>query len=241
MDGHEEQNYFGMSSPLFPWWDDTELPSFFNESELFAGVDRTDERSKTLKYPAGSFIFSPEISTFDKVYILKKGRIVMFRLLASGRRLAMGEIQPGIVFGIMGVLGRTVQKNIAQAAEDCLVSAMSKEKFIYYLDNNPAMTRRLVEASYWLINIMEDRIIDIVYNPVRSRLANFLLNNANQATGIIKSFTQEEIGDTIGATRQVVTENLNQMRKEGLLLIKRKEIQILDRRGLSKVLSESER
>ena len=150
----DELNYFDVSNPLFPRWDDDNLRNMFNESELFAGVDRNHERSQILKYSAGSFIFSPETLPFDKIYILKEGRIVMFRLLSNGKRLAMGEIQPGIVFGIIGVLGRTVQRNFAQAAEDCLVSAISKERFLYYLNNNSTMARRLAEAAYWLINIM---------------------------------------------------------------------------------------
>jgi CRP-like cAMP-binding protein len=226
--------------PLFPRWCEDKMRDIFNENELFKGLDRAHEQTQVLKYPAGSFIFTPEKSTFERIYILKEGRIAMFQLLSNGKRFVTGDIQPGIVFGIRGVLGRTVQKNFAQAVEDCTVSTISKERFIEYLYNNPTLLIRLLEAAYWLMNILEDRLIDVTYNSVRSRLANFLLNNADKTSGIIKNITQEEIGDTVGATRQVVSENLSQMRKEGLLTTKRREIQVLDRRSLLNILLDSD-
>ena len=236
VNGNDSLDYSEILRPLFPRWYKHKLRDMFNEKELFKGLDRTNEQTQVLKYPAGSFIFTPEKSILEKIYILREGRITMFQLLSNGKRLVTGEIQPGIVFGIRGVLGRTEQKNFAQAVEDCTVSTISKEQFIKYLYNNPSLSMRLLEAAYWLMNILEDRLIDVTYYSVRSRLANFLLNNADQGSGILKNFTQEEIGNTVGATRQVVSENLSQMRKEGLITTKRMEIRIIDRQRLLKIL-----
>ncbi len=237
---NDKLDYSKMSRPLFPRWYEGKLHDMFSETELFKGLDQIYANAQVRKYRAGSFIFTPETSTCEKIYILKEGRIEIFRLLSSGKRLANGEIQPGIVFGIKGVLGRTVQKNFAQAVEDCVVLIISKEQFIKYVNSSPALSMHLIESAYWLNNILEDRLIDSIYNSVRLRLANFLLDNIDQKTGIINNFTQEEIGDIVGATRQVVTESLSKMRKEGLLTTKRREIKIINRQGLAEILVNSD-
>jgi CRP-like cAMP-binding protein len=237
---NDKPDYSNMSKPLFPRWFNGELHDMFSETELFKGSDQIYKQAQVRKYQAGSFIFTPETSTCEKIYVLREGRIEIFRLLSSGKRLATGEIQPGIVFGIKGILGRTAQNNFAQAVEDCVVMIIPKEQFIKYLSMSPVLSIHLLKSAYRLINILEDRLVDTIYNSVRSRLANFLLNNIDQKSGIIKNFTQEEIGDIVGATRQVVTESLSQMRKEGLLITNRREIKVINRRGLAEILANSD-
>jgi CRP/FNR family cyclic AMP-dependent transcriptional regulator len=229
----------GTTRPLFPRWYSDELRRMSSERELFKGLIRIEEQ-QVRKYPAGSFIFMPEASTSERIYILKAGRIEMFRLSSNGKRLTTGEIFPETVIGLRGVLGRTVQKNFAEAVEDCTVSIISKQQFIKYLNSNPTLTLRLLENSYELVSMLEERLIAATYVTVRLRLANFLLSNIDQATGIITNFTHEEIGNSIGAARQVVTKHLSLMRNEGLLTTKPKQIEIKDRQGLAEILSNWE-
>jgi CRP/FNR family cyclic AMP-dependent transcriptional regulator len=233
---NEKSEISNVTRRLFPRWYSDELRKKSSETELFRGLDRILEEIQVRKYPAGSFIFIPEASTCKRIYILKEGRIEMFRLSSNGKRLITGEIFPGIVIGLRGVLGRTVQKNFAQAVEDSTVSIISKEQFIRYLNRNPALSIRLLENSYELINMLEERLIATAYTTIRLRLANFLLNNMDQVTGVLKDFTQEEIGNIVGAVRQVVTKHLSLMRQEGLIKTKSKEIQVIDRQGLAQIL-----
>jgi CRP/FNR family cyclic AMP-dependent transcriptional regulator len=222
--------------PLFPRWYSDEMRKMSSETELFRGLNRIEEQ-QVRKYPAGSYIFMPGAPTPEMIYILKEGRIEMFRLSSDGKRLTTGEIFPGTVIGLRGVLARATQKNFAQAVEDSTISTISKEQFIKYLNSNPALAVRLLENSYQLVSMLEERLIAVTYVSVRLRLADFLLNNINDDSEILSNFTQEEIGNTIGAARQVVTKHLSMMRKEGLLTTKPKEIKVIDRRGLEQILN----
>ncbi|MDP2728812.1 MAG: helix-turn-helix domain-containing protein, partial [Dehalococcoidia bacterium] len=48
-------------------------------------------------------------------------------------------------------------------------------------------------------------------------------------------YTHEEIGDTIGALRQTVTETLSSMRDQGLVQVERKQIRVIDRAKLAQI------
>ena len=72
------------------------------------------------------------------------------------------------------------------------------------------------------------------------RLANLLLASANPVSGLLTNISHDEIGNTIGAARQTVTKNLNIMHKQGILIIKQKRIQIVDRRRLEQIARGSQ-
>jgi CRP-like cAMP-binding protein len=57
----------------------------------------------------------------------------------------------------------------------------------------------------------------------------------NPATGVIVGYTHAEIGDTIGALRQTVTETLGQMQNQGLVEVGHKRIQVTNRQGLEEL------
>jgi CRP-like cAMP-binding protein len=71
-------------------------------------------------------------------------------------------------------------------------------------------------------------------------LANLLLATADPISGILTNISHDEIGNMIGAARQTITKNLDEMRKQGILIIKQKRIQIVDRRALEQLIERSQ-
>ena len=108
------------------------------------------------------------------------------------------------------------------------------------LKRQPDLTLRILETVCNRLRLLEERLVDTVYNPVRVRLAYFLLTGVDSASGILTNVTHEEIGNTIGAVRQTVTETLGLMRKQGLILTKPKQIRIINRHGLEEIIRDSQ-
>lgn len=212
---------------LFKGLEPTELALFFNEVEL-------------KHYPAGSIVFTPEDSSCERLYILKEGRVDRYRLTASGKRLVTRKILPGSVFGVMGLLGRTMQGNFAEAIEDSFIYVVTREHVLALLKRQPDLTLRILEIVGNRLRLLEERLVEAVYSPVSVRLAHFLLINADPNSGVLTNLTHEEIGNTIGAVRQTVTETLSLMRKQGLVLTEPKQIRIINRHGLEEITHGSE-
>lgn len=178
----------------------------------------------------------PEDSSCERLYILQQGRVDLYRLTASGKRLVTRQILPGSVFGVRGLLGRIMQKNFAEAVEDSIISIITQEQVLALLKHRPELTLRILEMVCNRLYLLEERLVETVYNPVSVRLAYFLLTNANSVSGVLTHITHEQIGNTIGAVRQTVTETLSLMRKQGLVMTKPKQIQIINRHGLEEII-----
>ncbi len=191
-------------------------------------------------YHAGSIIFSPEDASTERLFILKQGRIDRYRLTTGGKRLVTRRILPGAVFGVMGLLGRSMQGNFAQAAEDSLVYVITREDVLALLKRRPDLALRILEIIGNRLRLLEERLLQAVYSPVTVRLASFLLSNIDSTSSELSDITHEEIGNTIGAVRQTVTETLATMRKRGLIQIGYKRIRVIDRPAVEEMAAGSE-
>jgi CRP/FNR family transcriptional regulator, cyclic AMP receptor protein len=219
-----ESLLYGIS--LFRGLELKELTSLFEEIEM-----RT--------YPPKSIVFMPEDSPGEKLYILRKGRVDLYRLTADGKRLVTRQMLPDEIFGMRGLLGQTTQKNFAETIEESTICILTREQIMEVLKRHPDLILRILEIVYRRLHLLEERLVETAYNPVNVRLAYFLLANADSATGMLSHITHEEIGDTIGALRQTVTETLGLMRKKGLITINPRKIQIIDRHGIEEIIQRT--
>jgi CRP/FNR family cyclic AMP-dependent transcriptional regulator len=203
------------------------------ESKEF-GVFFEDVEEETC--PAGTMLFMPEESG-ERLYILRQGRVDLFRVTPGGKRLVTRQILAGAVFGIMGLLGQTMQGNYAETIEDSVIGAVTREDILEILKQHPEVSLRLLEVVGNRLRLIEERLVETSYSPVRVRLSHFLLTNSDLISGVLTNFTHEEIGDIIGAARQTVTETLNLMQNQGFIFIEPKKIRIVARHELEDILS----
>jgi CRP/FNR family transcriptional regulator, cyclic AMP receptor protein len=187
-------------------------------------------------YSARTLIFSPEASG-EKLYRLRRGRVDLFRITPGGKRLVIRQIFPGEIFGIMGLLGQKTQGNYAETIEDSNIESATRNDILEILRQRPELSLRLLEVVGTRLRLLEERLIDIIYSPVRKKIAYFILTNADQISGLLTNISHEEIGDVIGAARQTVTEALNLMQNQGLISLKPKNIRIVERQGLEDILN----
>ena len=209
-------------------------------TDIFQGIELAElglalSGVQTEIYQAGTLLFTPDESS-ERLYILRKGRVDLYRLTRSGRRLVTRRIQPGSVFGMMVLLGQTVQGNFAVTAEDSEIWVITREDILALLKKRPDVALRILEIVGNRLRLLEERLVETVYSSVQSRLVRFLLSNADTSSGLLLNFTHEEIGDNIGAVRQTVSELLGNLRRRGLIVTKPRQIQIVDRRGLEKTI-----
>ena len=72
---------------------------------------------------------------------------------------------------------------------------------------------------------------DLSLRSVRARLAKFLIEHDNDE----QEWTQNAIASKIGSVREVVSRTLRGFVKEGLIIIDRHQIKILDLAGLEQI------
>jgi CRP-like cAMP-binding protein len=187
----------------------------------------------------GTVFFTPEDSS-ERVFILKLGRVEVYRLTANGKRLVTRRIGPGTIFGEMGLLGQTLQGCFAEATESSLVCMATKDDILQLLRERPDIAIRLLDSIGSRLKSLEDRLEDAIFSPVKVRLARFLLSSLDSASNAVSGYTQAEIGDTIGALRQTVAETLSELEGQGLVEVGRKQIRVINRPALEEIAKGEE-
>ncbi len=220
------------------------INSLLYELELLEGLSPAElslivGKTRVKTYSAGTMVFSPDDSPSDSVYVLSLGRVDMFMLTSDGKRLVTRQILPGSMFGMRRLFSRVKQSDFAEAIEDSTIFVLNREQLLASLKQHPNLLLRILEMVYDRLRLLEVRLLETAYSPVKVRIAYFLLNNADPRSGILGSVTHEEIGHIVGTVRQTVTETLNTFRKQGLIAIRPRQIRIIDRKGLERIVERS--
>ena len=183
----------------------------------------------------GEYIYFPHQNR-NKLYFTKDGFIKLGYIDEQGNEVIKEIIQKGEVFGQLTLEKNNEEDEFAQAYKGHVsLCAFTMEDFIRLLQRKPEMA---IAFSFHLGNKLkkvENRLLNILNKDVKSRLVQLLLQLAVDNKSIIdnkavieKFLTHEDIAKLIGSSRQTVTTTLNQLEKENLISISKKEILITD-------------
>ena len=202
-----------------------------SEDEI-AEIDRTTTLTTARR---GRIFYMPEDSS-EVLFLLKQGRVQLYRISAEGKKLVIGTIGPGAVFGEMALIGQGMHNSFAEALEDCVLCVMSREQVERLLAAKPRVALRIFEALGRRLKDAEARLEEIGFRGIPARLASLLLQVADEQGGdTIVGFTHQDLSERIGTYRETTTQTLNGFRSQGLVEIGRKRIVILDRDGLRRL------
>src|SRR4051812_22590521 len=131
-------------------------------------------RSLETHLEPGEIFFSPE-DTSERLFILKKGRVRIFRTSEEGRELTLAEIDAGTIFGEMALTAQRLRSSYAQAMEPSILISMSRADLEHIIEENPQVGNRLVHLLSERLASYESRMEDLSLKEVPARLANLIL------------------------------------------------------------------
>jgi CRP-like cAMP-binding protein len=76
-------------------------------------------------YSSGALIYTPH-QPLEALFILKRGRIRIFRISSDGRALTTAIITPGTIFGEMVIVGQRMHDSFAEALDEAVVCVMNQ-------------------------------------------------------------------------------------------------------------------
>jgi len=185
----------------------------------------------------GKIFYAPEDSG-EALFILKKGKVQLYRISPDGRKLVTNTLASGTIFGEMTLIGQGMYDSFAEAIEDCSVCKMDREDVERLLMGNPSVALRILEVIGGRLLEVEARLEDIAFKTVAGRLASLLLRLMDDEGTTIRGLTHQNLADDIGTHRETTTQTLTKFRAMGLVDTGRKRIEILDPEGLQDVANE---
>ena len=195
-------------------------------------IDRATTISTCRK---GRIFYMPE-DTSEVLFLLKEGQVQLYRISPDGKKLVIGTVGPGAIFGEMALIGQGMHNTFAEATEDCVLLVMSRQDVERLLVTKPKVALRIFEELGSRLKDTEARLEEIAFRGIPARLASFLLQTADeQGTDTVTGLTHQDLGEQIGTYRETTTQTLNTFKANGLIDIGRKRITILDRPGLERI------
>ncbi|RMG92199.1 MAG: Crp/Fnr family transcriptional regulator [Chloroflexi bacterium] len=178
---------------------------------------------------AGKIFYMPE-DTGEVLFLLKKGRVQLYRIAPNGKKLVVATLGPGAIFGEMSLVGQGMHNTFAEAVDECVLCVMSRSDVERLIREKPEVAFRFVEALGSRLTELESRLEEIAFKSIPARLAGLLVQlaeeqgHANEVTG----YTHQDLSEMLGTYRETVTQTLNDFKAEGLIEIGRKQIRLLD-------------
>ena len=198
-----------------------------NEDELQA----LDSSVIMIPCDTGKIFYAPE-DMGEALFILKEGKVQLYRISPDGRKIVTHTLAPGTIFGEMSLIGQGMYDSFAEATESCTVCKMGRADLERLLLEKPQVAIRILEVIGKRLLEIEARLEDIAFKKVSGRLASLLLRLMKEQGATIAGYTHQNLADAIGTYRETTTQTLNRFKAQGLLNTGRKRVEILDPEGL---------
>jgi CRP-like cAMP-binding protein len=189
------------------------------------------------KYSKGQLIYLQDEPT-PGLFLLRQGRVQVYRMTSNGKRLELATIQAGTFFGEVPLLNEALHHASAEAVEDVVVGIFSRQHLEQVIREWPVVGLRLIGELSRRINLDASRLEELAYQSAPARLAAALLRLHQEDGNQMITMTHQELGEVTGLLRETVTKMLNEFRVAGLVELHRGRIHLSDVSGLQRLLKE---
>ncbi|MDM5225113.1 Crp/Fnr family transcriptional regulator [Cytobacillus sp. NJ13] len=163
------------------------------------------------------------------LYLIKSGRVRLYRLTESGKEFTVDILETGHVFGEIGTFTTGSENLYAEAWEDSVICRIDRVHFEKIIHENPSISLKLLEIISSRLKEVEELLEYMAYSSARKRLL-FLLNKLTEKFGDKLSssspgewvaldiyITHQELAMMMGSIRETVTALLNEFNAEGIV------------------------
>jgi len=197
-------------------------------------IERLNGQLPDRRLENGEIFYRPQDRS-ERLFILQKGKVRIFRTIPDGREFTLAVVESGTVFGEMALTGQRLEGAYAQAMEASQVSTMLKEDLERLVLEKPEVGLRIMQVLSERLRRYETRLEDVTMKDVHARLAGIIVllvesEGVRSRTGykIPAHYTHERLGTMIGANRVAVTRAFGLLQDEGVVELRRRLIYVTD-------------
>jgi len=204
------------------------LFSLFSDQELATLFPAVQHRS----YPRHSFMLRAGEKT-DALYIILSGKAKVVIDDGDGREVTLTTIGPSEFFGEMSLIDEKPRSASVEALEACEVLYISKPAFMACLKDNFDAAMLILRNVVGRLREADRKIASLALMDVHGRVARLLMDLAHDVNGLwVVDTGSEEMARMVGASREMVSRVLKEMRDGGLIRRDKRKIIVLDRASM---------
>lgn len=196
-----------------------------------AAIDILATATGNVTLKAGMEVF--EIGVPCRVYtFVRSGRVRVHQLDQGGGEIVLYRLGPGDTCVLNTASLLADEGYAAYATTETMVEAvtLSATGFVSLLAVSDAFRQFVFRSHGERISALMQVIRDVAFARIDVRLARRILTIAESHTRI--EITHAELARELGTAREVVSRNLEKLERDGLLMLGKGRIAIVDRRAL---------
>jgi CRP/FNR family cyclic AMP-dependent transcriptional regulator len=174
----------------------------------------------------------------EAIWLVAKGLVRASRLSQGGRQQMLAYLGPGESLNLVAALDGGPSLVTAVAVTDTILCAVRRDHFWSITRRHGSMAQAVLKGLAAEVRRLSDTVEDLALPTARVRLAQFLLDQAEDDT-TRQHWTQGEVALRIGMGRDMVRRTLWALDSDGLIRRERGRIVVVDHRGLQREAQQS--
>lgn len=187
-------------------------------------MDKIVQISLSRVWKKNSYIFL-QGEPLDNVYFVDEGKVKIYKSDVNGREQIVSILKKGEMFPHVGFFRKGSYPANAEVLEKAMLVVVPIAKFENVLIENPELCikvfRVLGEKIVDLQNRLEEQILNNTYEQIIKLLIRLGEKhgtaNEDGTVTLINEFTNKDLANMIGTTRETVSRTLTKMKKEELI------------------------
>lgn len=203
---------------------------------LFSDLDEAElatltEKAVTRQYQRHTIIIN-EGDNSDSLYIINSGRVKIILGDEEGKEVILNTQGEGEYFGELALLDPAPRSASVMTTEKCSLTMISKTDFDDFLEKHPEANLKIMRNIIKRLRLLSEDVKSLALMDVYGRVARVLLQLSKDVEGSLvveDGLTQQDIASRVGASREMVSRVLKDLKTGGYIDIKDRVITIREK------------
>jgi CRP/FNR family cyclic AMP-dependent transcriptional regulator len=170
-----------------------------------------------------------------RMYVLTSGKVNMVCTNNEGRRLVIASLEPGAIFGEGALDNGGDPRVFVEAADQSVVWVIPSSEARNLTMQYPILGWGLLQTYGRRLMQVENSLEDVAYKKLPERLAALLLELSGYEDGLVHGVSHQSLADHLGTYRETVSAILRDFKRQELVELGYRRINILDADSLKDI------
>lgn len=219
-----------------------DLTEVLSKSDLFNNIEQAeieeflDKNIYKVKEYTRNDVFALAGDKVNYLMIVLEGSLIARMVSESGKYIQIDKIDSGRIIApaMLFATNNVFPVNVIPEG-NVSVFFMHKDSFLKAMHQSEKLLHNFIRIVSDINRFLSTKIHSLSLRSIRGKLAEYILQESNKKGGsavVIFSMTRQELADKFAVTRQALSRSLSELEEDGLISIKGKKIEILNRNGL---------
>ncbi|RCW69724.1 Crp/Fnr family transcriptional regulator [Saliterribacillus persicus] len=221
------------------------IPLFKELTE--AEIEQIQDIAKEQNYKPDEHVFL-QSEPLTHVFFVLHGEVKIYKTDIEGKEQIVNILRQGDMFPHQGFFRNDLYPAHAEITEATKLLAIPKERFENFLTAHPTIMIKIFKVLGDIIVDLQNRLEEQILHNTQEQIMMLLLrlvdkygmtSESNSLILLSKKFSNRELANMIGSSRETVSRTLSSLRRKKLVSVDEKHNWLIDKEGLEEFLFDS--